>query len=79
MGKFWIAFLWILPNTQQWMARYAPTVGTPAERLAPPTFPKFWQRYLWVPNATWAVAAAGLAIASILGMSRISEFLYFQF
>jgi len=76
---FWVGFLWVLPNTQQWMARYAPTIGTPAERLAPPAFPKFWQRYLWQPNATWAVAAAGLAIVSILGMSRISEFLYFQF
>ena len=76
---FWVGFLWTLPNTQQWMARYTPTIGTPAERLAPPTFPKFWQRFLWQPNAAWAVAAAGLAVVSILGMSRISEFLYFQF
>jgi alginate O-acetyltransferase complex protein AlgI len=76
---FWVAFLWILPNTQQWMARYAPTIGVSAERLAPPTFPNFWQRYLWQPNAAWAVVASSLAIVSILGMSRISEFLYFQF
>lgn len=76
---FWVAFLWVLPNTQQWMARFAPTIGVSDERLAPPTWPNFWRRFLWQPNAAWAVAAAGLAIVSILGMSRISEFLYFQF
>jgi len=76
---FWIAFLWILPNTQQWMAHYEPTIVISEERLAPPTFPRFWRSYLWQPNAAWAVVTAGLAITSILSMSRVTEFLYFQF
>lgn len=76
---FWIAFLWALPNTQQWMARFTPSISTTAEQLTPPAFSTFWRRLAWQPSAAWAWIAAGLAVASVLRMSRISEFLYFQF
>ena len=76
---FWIAFLWLLPNTQQWMARFQPSIDVPEKDLVPPAFPRLWQRMQWRPTATWAVITSGLAIISILNLSRISEFLYFQF
>lgn len=76
---FWIAFLWWLPNTQQWMARFEPSINVPAADLEPPTFPRFWKRLQWTPTIPWALVTAGLALISFLNMSRISEFLYFQF
>lgn len=76
---FWVGFLWLLPNTQQWMARFQPSINVPDADLEPPAFPRFWKRLQWRPTPAWALVSVGLAMASILSMSRISEFLYFQF
>jgi D-alanyl-lipoteichoic acid acyltransferase DltB (MBOAT superfamily) len=76
---FWIAFLWLLPNTQQWMARFQPSINVPEADLLPPAFPRFWQRLQWQPTPAWALVTVGLAVISVLSLSRISEFLYFQF
>jgi hypothetical protein len=33
----------------------------------------------WRPNGSWAAATGVIAMLGIFAMSRISEFLYFQF
>lgn len=63
-----ILFVWFWPNTQQWMGHYRPSI-TPvtAERLR------------WRPTFAYSGAIAILAVTSILALTNVSEFLYFQF
>jgi alginate O-acetyltransferase complex protein AlgI len=70
----WIAALfaiaWLMPNTRQIMARADAFI---AGREAPAT------ALLWRANCGWAIATALLLVASVSSMTRVSEFLYFQF
>lgn len=68
----WIAFLGlsalVLPNTQEIMQRYNPVLGdVRASRL------------LWKPDRMWAMALSIVGTYTLLHLSSISEFLYFQF
>jgi len=36
-------------------------------------------RLLWRPSKAWAVFVAVLTAAGLLSLSRVSEFLYYQF
>ena len=58
-----LAIVWGLPNTQQIMAWW------PGARP--------W--LTWKPTPRWAAAAAALAILGILGLTRASSFIYFNF
>lgn len=73
---FWIAAplagCWLLPNTQQILAAYRPVLE------AVQAFPGRIS-VKWAPTLRWAVVVAMMAIASLLSMNRVSEFLYFQF
>jgi alginate O-acetyltransferase complex protein AlgI len=70
-----VFFVWLAPNTQELMRHYRPaldfsmrTTGrNPLDRLA------------WHPTALWGILLAAMAIISILSMSRVSEFIYYQF
>lgn len=75
----WIAALffaiWFLPNTQEIMSRYRPAF----ERVRRP-MRNVWDRaLLWRPGMRSAAATATLLVVSILSLTRVSEFLYFQF
>lgn len=59
-----LAMVWILPNTQQFMARQS--------RRSKATL-------AWNPGWRWAAVTGVLLAAAILNISRTSEFLYFQF
>ncbi|MYM35226.1 MBOAT family protein [Duganella sp. FT94W] len=59
------AIAWLMPNTQQIMARFEPTLGAR------------WPA--WLPNRRWAVGMALLSLACLLSLGRPAEFLYFQF
>ncbi|MGJ3252727.1 MAG: MBOAT family O-acyltransferase [Elainellaceae cyanobacterium] len=75
-----IAFFF--PNTQEWFSKYSPALGY---QPAVSKKHKFrWvihlQEYLsWQPNQFWAMITAGIAVTSFLGLSGVSEFIYFQF
>jgi alginate O-acetyltransferase complex protein AlgI len=70
----WIAALlpivFLFPNSQQILGRYRPGLNYPAQGRA-------WIE--WRFTAGWAIAGAALAALGILSLSRVSEFLYFQF
>ncbi|MDH4224881.1 MAG: MBOAT family protein [Deltaproteobacteria bacterium] len=70
-----LAVVWLLPNTQQIMGRYFHPlpVDVPLTKESPPT------KLLWRPSPLWALGVAILAGMGILGLSRVSEFIYFQF
>jgi len=72
MGWGWIAvafaIAWGCPTTQDWAHRAAPVLDATRPTAV-----------AWSPRPLWAVATALLFAASVLGLSRVSEFLYFQF
>ncbi|MBM3491315.1 MAG: MBOAT family protein [Alphaproteobacteria bacterium] len=57
-----------LPNTQELMRRYRPTLE-PAGKA----------RIAWRATPAWGTVTAVVAVVALLGLSRVSEFLYFQF
>jgi hypothetical protein len=57
-----------MPNSLQLMARMRPVIETvPAVRFA------------WAPNIGWSAVIASFAVLSLMGLSRVNKFLYFQF
>ena len=61
-----------LPNTQQIMRDFEPVI----EQVAPPSgliSPR------WSPSTAWAVAIALVGFLSVISITRVSEFLYWQF
>lgn len=69
----WIAALWSLawfaPNSQQILAAYQPALHQES----------YWGWLRWSPNKIWMTITAGTLIFSVIGMEKVSEFLYFQF
>jgi alginate O-acetyltransferase complex protein AlgI len=80
MQAYWIigslAFVWLLPNTQEILRDFEPALADRSERTA---LPKWWAILTWKPRRYWALATAITLAWGILGISRVSEFLYFQF
>jgi alginate O-acetyltransferase complex protein AlgI len=65
----------LLPNTLQIMAAFEPAIG-----VKPAKAPSRLLRALtWTPTGTWAFGLACIALAGILSLGELSEFLYWQF
>jgi len=64
---------WLAPNTQELVGYQGPTVGANDPRATLPP------KGSWQPNLRWAVLIGGLSGLSIMSLSKVSEFLYFQF
>jgi len=75
----WLAVLFpitlLAPNTQQIMAAYRPALATSGGEIRPAR----WASLRWRPTGAWALAGAAGAVVAVLGLARVSEFLYFQF
>ena len=69
-----LALAWVLalfaPTTNDIFFHYKPSLDRILQARA---------ALVWRPRAGWSLACASLFIASIFGMNRVSEFLYFQF
>jgi alginate O-acetyltransferase complex protein AlgI len=72
---FMLAIAWFLPNTQQIMARYKPAFEIYSKEIKPVK----WQVLQWKPNLAWASISALFFFYVVLSLSKVSEFLYFQF
>ncbi len=71
-----LLIVWFAPNTQQIMARYAPSL--PIDRaLLKARLPGFVLH--WRLSVAWAYASAAVACIGILWLGHITEFLYFRF
>lgn len=66
-----LTIVWTAPNTQQMMANFKPALNMPDDGAA--------KRLLWQPSYAWLVASILCAVSSILFISEVSEFIYFQF
>lgn len=88
--QFVFGWLWILsllpvalmmPNTQQIMRLADPGLNlhnAADENEIRPLF-RATEKILWRPNPRWAMLLGVFAALAVLAMTRISEFLYFQF
>ena len=70
--------VWFLPNTNQLLARFSPTLEyeEASEKNPPPASPS---KFAWTPRPVWVFLVVVLAVGSIVGLSRVSEFIYWQF
>lgn len=81
----WIVFLLAvalaMPNTQQIMSRFEPAMHLhhADEQNEIRLMARLHSALAWRPNVGWAIATGVVAAFGVLAMSRISEFLYFQF
>jgi alginate O-acetyltransferase complex protein AlgI len=66
-----LLIVWIAPNTQQMMVNFKPALNMPEGSAA--------KRLLWQPSYAWLVASVVCVVISILSISELSEFIYFQF
>jgi D-alanyl-lipoteichoic acid acyltransferase DltB (MBOAT superfamily) len=73
-------YLWILallplamlaPNTQEILGRFEPALNCRAERVQ--------TRLAWRLTPGWGALAGAVTAAGLLSLSRVSEFLYYQF
>lgn len=70
-----LAVAFFAPNTQQILAAWEPAlVAFPGDKSAERK--AWWQ---WQPSSAWALAGSCLMAVTVLRMTKISEFLYFQF
>ncbi|MEM9771495.1 MAG: hypothetical protein AAF889_07860 [Cyanobacteria bacterium P01_D01_bin.73] len=70
----------LAPNVQQWLGQYRVTLTAPRpERAITAPLNPLLRRITWSPHPVWAIMAGAMSVASILNMTRLEEFLYFQF
>jgi len=72
---YWIPALllivWFAPNTQQMLSSHKPALNVPPDGKAK------WPQ--WRPNHAWLVACVLCAVYATISITKISEFIYFQF
>lgn len=66
---------WFLPNVQEYMSNYQPSLDSFPGESKKPRF-SFLK---WMPSFGNAAATTLIAIVALLGMNKVSEFIYFQF
>jgi alginate O-acetyltransferase complex protein AlgI len=71
---FGFAIVWFLPNTQQILSRYKPSLEKSAWQQ--PGVPR---RMLWCPDIAWGLALGVLFFCVLVEIQNPSTFLYFQF
>jgi alginate O-acetyltransferase complex protein AlgI len=65
-----LLIVWCLPNTQQWLALYAPAWDAVAV---------YSRRLTWKPSAAYGLALGIIFAASVMLFKKNSPFLYYQF
>ncbi|MGD1871925.1 MAG: MBOAT family O-acyltransferase [Mastigocoleus sp.] len=78
-----LAIAWYAPNIQEWMYEYDPVLNhdKKSQSFFNKNFgnSKLWNLLKWQPNKFWALTISALTAISLLNLTRVSEFLYFQF
>lgn len=68
-----LAIAWLAPNSQTWVGYTGPEYAHAHRGDRPEAAPA------WAPSVRWAVATGALLAICLMSMTRVSEFLYFQF
>jgi alginate O-acetyltransferase complex protein AlgI len=70
-----LAIALLMPNTLQILAAFEPAIGVKPGK----TSSRLERALTWAPSAGWAVGLACVALAGMLSLGELSEFLYWQF
>ena len=76
-GAWFVA--WFMPNTQEFMGNFQPALFPEKDPKPAPLAIGILQGWRWRPSIFVALITAIVAVFTVLMMSRVSEFLYFQF
>lgn len=71
-----LGVVWLAPNTYQLMSRYHPTLKV-AKPVEPYVLPRL--NWKWRPSRAWAITMAFVAAGALSMLTRVQEFLYYQF
>ncbi len=71
---FYFFIIWFVPNTQQFIASAHPYWSKSIKCVH-----DIWKVFQWQANHWWAAFMAFLAVLSILELTQVEEFVYFQF
>ncbi|MCX7111622.1 MAG: MBOAT family protein [Proteobacteria bacterium] len=73
----WIFYLgiiiWLMPNSQQIMSKYFPALNPYLGDR------HYVSKILWEPNIIWLIITGVVAIIGLANITKVSEFLYYQF
>ncbi len=69
-----LGIAWLLPNSQELLARYRPVI----EMNSPAATPSH-RALAWRLTPGWAVFAGAIGFLGVISITRVSEFLYWQF
>ncbi|MGK7890358.1 MAG: MBOAT family protein, partial [Leptolyngbyaceae cyanobacterium] len=67
------------PNVQEWMADSSPALNPPKPAKLPSLVRDIWHQLRWQPSLIWAIFMSTISIISVVNMTKVSEFLYFEF
>jgi len=73
-----LIFTLSMPNTQEWMSKYEPVLEYDKLRKLSRNGSLF-NKFVWHPNTFYGIVTAAITVFSLLHLTRVSEFLYFQF
>ena len=68
--------IWGMPNTQEIMRKYKPVIQVYEPKQG---FSIIGNKLFWQPTVIWLLISIIMLLIGILGLTRVSEFLYFQF
>ncbi len=73
--------VWLLPNTQEFLGRFEPALKSKAAAPGAPPLALSWSEkwILWRPTVGWALVIAAITIYALSQISRVNEFIYWQF
>jgi alginate O-acetyltransferase complex protein AlgI len=77
----YLILIWFLPNTQQWLFKYRPSLTQPLSDLSSSWYNRLSSKFQWQPNTTFGLILGILAfiVTKTLLNAPQSEFLYFNF
>ncbi len=72
---FCFLLVWFMPNTQQFMIRYKPAFEIYRGEIQPWK----WAWLQWEQKPVWVICISIMSVLSILELTHVTEFIYFQF
>ncbi len=70
---------WFTPNTHEWMGDYNPVLNHDVNKKNENAATSLRKQLRWKPNNIWSVITGFITVLGLLGLTKVSEFLYFQF
>ncbi|MDB5866713.1 MAG: hypothetical protein JWO70_4519 [Betaproteobacteria bacterium] len=74
-----LAIVWFMPNVREMMARYRPTIEAVTSPRAAVRGRGLAALLAWRPTLAFAIATGGLFAVAVFSLTKVSEFLYYQF